>query len=132
MSARVTRNQVVAMFGTPDRTEGSLNSPIEREDKGIHFNEKWLYDHLDADPAGVTMRTIYWHRYDFTGTRIRSNVNEEWRDDLALGDALAPVDNRLAPVPDRNLPVTPQTYREVSKTKDETDLGGYRQKYEGP
>lgn len=132
MSARVIRNQVVTMFGTPDRTEGSLNSPIEREDKGIHFNEKWIYDHLGADPAGVTMRTIYWHRYDFTGTRIRSSVNEEWRDDPSLADALAAVANRLAPVPDNNLPVTPHTYREVSKTKDAADLGGYRQKYEGP
>jgi hypothetical protein len=132
MSVRVSRNQVVAMFGTPDRTEGSLNSPIEREDKGVHFNEKWIYDHLDADPSGAAMRTVYWHRYDFTGTRICSSVNEEWRDDPALGDALAAVADRLAPVPDNNLPVTPHPYREVSKAKDAADLGGYRQNYERP
>ena len=55
MSGRVTRNQVVAMFGTPDHTDGSLNSPIEFDDDGIHYNEKWTYSHLDADPTGVSV-----------------------------------------------------------------------------
>jgi len=130
MSGRITRNQVVAMFGTPDHSEGSLNSPVELEDKGIHFNEKWIYDHLEADPAGVTMRTIYWHRYDFTGTRVRNSVNEEWRDDTKLAEALAGLDDRLEPIKqDRNQPNTPRNYRPVSKPKDATDLGGYFQKF---
>jgi hypothetical protein len=130
MSGRVTRNQVVALFGTPDHTAGSLNSPVELEDKGIHFNEKWTYEHLESDPAGVTMRTIYWHRYDFMGTRIRANANDDWRDDAKLAEALANSDDRLASVNDNNLPNTPRTYRPVSKPKDVTDLGGYFQKFE--
>jgi hypothetical protein len=131
MSGRVTRNQVVGMFGTPDHTKGSLNSPIELEDKGISFNEQWFYDHLDVDPAGVTMRTIYWHRYDFMGTRARNSADEEWRDDSKLAEALAGRDDRLEPITqDNNLPNTTRSYRPVSKPKDATDLGGYFQKFE--
>ena len=37
MSGRVTRNTVVAMFGTPDHTAGSLNSPVELEEQGHPF-----------------------------------------------------------------------------------------------
>jgi hypothetical protein len=131
MSGRVTRNQVVAMFGTPDHTEGSLNSPIELDDVGIHFNEKWTYSHLDSDPAGATMRTVYWHRYDFMGTRIRNNADEQWRDDMKLAEVLAGLDDRLQPrTEDHNLPNTPRSYRPVSKPKDLADLGGYFQKFE--
>lgn len=119
------------MFGTPDHTKGSLNSPIELEDKGIRFNEQWNYDHLDADPAGVTMRTIYWHRYDFMGTRVRNGADEEWRDDTKLAEALAGLDDRLQPLAvDHNVQNTPRAYRQVSKPKDLTDLGGYFQKFE--
>ncbi|HUN56953.1 MAG TPA: hypothetical protein VMU41_02470 [Candidatus Binataceae bacterium] len=129
--SRVTRNQVVAMFGTPDHANGSLNSPIELEDKGIHFNEQWTYEHLDADPADVTMRTIYWHRYDFMGTRVRNNADEEWRNDEKLAEALASLNDRLEPITkDHNLPNTPRSYRPVSKPKDVTDLGGYFQKFD--
>jgi hypothetical protein len=131
MSGRVTRNQVVAMFSTPDHTKGSLNSPIELDDEGIHFNEQWTYEHLDSDPAGVTMRTIYWHRYDFIGTRVRNSVSEEWRDDTKLAEALAGLDDRLQPLTvDHNLPNTPRTYRPVSKPKDVSDLGGYFQVFD--
>jgi len=131
MSGRVTRNQVVAMFGTPDHTKGSLNSPIELDDVGIHFNEQWNYDHLDRDPAGVTMRTIYWHRYDFMGTRVRNSVSEEWRDDVKLAEALAGLDDRLQPLAvDHNVSNTPRSYRPVSKPKDVSDLGGYFQVFE--
>jgi hypothetical protein len=128
MSGRVTRNQVVAMFGTPDHVEGSLNSPIELDDQGIHYNEKWLYSHLDADPAGAAMRTIYWHRYDFEGTRIRNDANEAWCDDTKLAEALAGLDDRLMPLAeDHNVPNTPRSYRPVSRPKDSKDLGGYFQ-----
>ncbi|HEX4208978.1 MAG TPA: hypothetical protein VHY56_01185, partial [Candidatus Binataceae bacterium] len=96
--SRITRNQVVELFGTPDHTTGSLNSPIELDDLGIHFNEKWTYDDLDADPAGVRMRTIYWHRYDFRGTRIRTSEAEEWHDDARLAEALAALPDRLEPI----------------------------------
>lgn len=128
MTGRVTRNQVVAMFGTPDHVEGSLNSPIELDDLGIHYNEKWIYLHLDSDPAGVTMRTIYWHRYDFEGTRIRNDANQDWRDDPKLAEALAGRDDRLMPLAsDHNVPNTPRSYRPVSNPKDSEDLGGYFQ-----
>jgi hypothetical protein len=131
MSGRVTRNQVVAMFGTPDHVEGSLNSPIELDDLGIHYNEKWTYSHLDSDPAGAAMRTIYWHRYDFEGTRIRNGPDENWRDDTKLAEALAGLDDRLMPIQDdRNVPNTPRGYRPVSRPKDSKDLGGYFQAFE--
>ena len=116
------------MFGTPDHTKGSLNSPIELEDKGIRFNEQWNYDHLDADPAGVTMRTIYWHRYDFVGTVIRAGESEPWRPDTKLAEALAAEEsNRLPPLdPSHNPPVTPSNeYRPVSEFKGKPDLGGH-------
>jgi hypothetical protein len=131
MSGRVTRNQVVAMFGTPDHVEGSLNSPIELEDQGIHYNEKWIYSHLDSDPAGATIRSVYWHRYDFMGTRIRNDANEDWRDDLKLAEALAGLDDRLMPIKDdQNVPNTPRHYRPASRPKDSQDLGGYFQPFE--
>ncbi|MGH7918020.1 MAG: hypothetical protein ACREQE_11165, partial [Candidatus Binataceae bacterium] len=70
MTEPLRRNAVVVLLGTPDRTEGSLNSPIELEEHGIGYNEKWIYQHLRDDPAGVPMRLVYWHRYDFKGTLV--------------------------------------------------------------
>src|ERR1700674_5882397 len=89
MSKRVTHNAVVAMLGTPDHNAGSLNNPVELEEFGIHFNEKWTYDHLVSDPAGVPQRVIYWMRYDFVSTMVRGGANEEWRPDTNLAEAVA-------------------------------------------
>jgi hypothetical protein len=131
MSDHLTRNAVVAFLGTPDRTEGTLNDPVEREEYGIRFNEKWAYEHLTSDPAGVPMRTFYWHRYDFVGTMVRANADEEWRHDTKLAEALKDADRRLPPLDDRHHPYKPTSrYRSVSQPHDAHDLGGYVQNEE--
>jgi hypothetical protein len=126
MSEHVTRNKVVFLLGTPERTEGSLNNPVEREEYGIRFNEKWIYANLRADPADVPMRTVYWHRYDFTGTTVRENAAADWRHDTALDAALKPVADRLPPIEDHHRALEGnRRYRPASEVKDATDLGGY-------
>jgi hypothetical protein len=126
MNARLHRNAVVALLGTPDRTEGSLNSPVELEEQGIVYNEKWTYSHLVIDPAGVPMRAIYWHRYDFKATLVRATAAEEWRSDSTLAAKLTGAPDRLAPLDDHHASVTPSgLYRPASEVQDATDLGGY-------
>jgi hypothetical protein len=126
MSSRVTRNTVVAMLGTPDRTAGSLNSPVELVEFGVTYNEKWTYEHLASDPAGVPQRAIYWHRYDFVTTMVRGAANEEWRPDTALAAAVAGENDRLQPIDDHHQAITPSgLYEGASEVKDATDLGGY-------
>jgi len=126
MSTRVTRNTVVALLGTPDRTAGSLNSPVELEEFGVQYNEKWTYEHLVSDPAGVPQRTIYWHRYDFVSTTIRGGVNDEWRADTKLAEAVESRNDRLSPIEDHHQSVKPSgLYAAASDVKDATDLGGY-------
>jgi hypothetical protein len=128
MSDHLTRNAVVAFLGTPDRTEGTLNDPVEREEYGIRFNEKWTYEHLTSDPAGVSMRTVYWHRYDFMATMVRANAAEEWRPDTTLAEALKDADRRLLPLDHRHHPYEGSSrYRSVSLPKEADDLGGYVQ-----
>ena len=126
MSTRVTRNPVVAMLGTPDRTSGSLNSPVQLEELGIRYNEKWTYEHLVSDPAGVPQRAIYWQRYDFVATLIRGGANDEWRPDTKLAESVAGADNRLAPIENQHQPTQPSgLYAPASEVKDSSDLGGY-------
>jgi hypothetical protein len=126
MSTRVTRNTVVAMLGTPDRTGGSLNSPVELEEFGIHYNEKWTYEHLVSDPAGVPQRAIYWQRYDFVSTMVRGGASEPWRPDTKLAEAVASENDRLAPIENRHEAIKPSgLYAPASEVKDATDLGGY-------
>lgn len=128
MTGPVTRNSVVRLLGTPHEVEGSLNDPVERQENGIHYNEKWSYHDLGDDPSGFPNRLIYWHRYDFVATMVRANDHEAWRPDTKLieaGDAEKP---RLNKVDDRHhaYPVTGR-YRPVSKLVDGRDLGGYIQ-----
>ena len=130
MSAeRPARNAIVAILGTPDRTEGSLDDPREREEDGVRFNEKWIYTHLRRDPAGAAMRTVYWMRYDFRGTAVRNNEAEPWRPDTALVEAAAKRDDRLPPLdPSRNPQLAPSTrYRPVSDFTGVSELGGETQ-----
>ena len=89
MPGPILRNAVVKFFGTPDRTEGSVNEPREREEHSMRFNEKWTYTHPLHDPAGAVERMIYWRRYDFVGSLIRSSPGSEWAKDESLVDALA-------------------------------------------
>lgn len=126
MSDRITRNLVVARLGTPDQTEGSLNNPVEREEHGLHFNEKWIYSHLHDDPAGATQRTIYWHRYDFTGTLVRKAGDTEWSADTTLAEWSQRGADRLATVDSHHeaLAGNPH-YHPASEVRDALDLGGY-------
>ncbi len=126
MKDPLRRNMIVAFMGTPKRTEGSLNSPVELEEDGLRFNEKWVYEDLEDDPSGAAMRAVYWHRYDFVGTRVRNSLSEPWRDDTRLAEALAHAQSREAPHdPERHKPTTPSApYRPVSKFKGKPDLGG--------
>jgi hypothetical protein len=96
MNAHPARNAVVAILGTPDRTEGSLDDPREREENGVLFNEKWIYTNLRSDPAGAAMRTVYWMRYDFRGTAVRDSDAEPWQPDRALVETAAKRDLRRA------------------------------------
>src|SRR5215469_8123327 len=50
---RPARNAIVALLGTPDRTEGSLDDPREREEDGVRFNEKWIYTRGRRDARGL-------------------------------------------------------------------------------
>jgi hypothetical protein len=125
MSPRITRNAIVAVLGTPDETHGSLNDPVEHEEHGISFNEKWVYRHLRDDPSGSPMRTIYWHRYDFTGTLVRDSADAEWRSDSSLIE-LSNSDGRLATVRADHEPQSGNpNYRPASEVRDAFDLGGY-------
>lgn len=85
----IQRNLVVKFFGTPDATEGSVNEPREREENGIRFNEKWIYKHPRRDPAGAAERTIYWRRYDYRGSVIRTGPGSDWSADETLVTKLA-------------------------------------------
>lgn len=123
------RNVVVGRLGTPDRTWGSVNNPITREEDGCLFNEKWEYDHLIDDPSGMPQRVIYWHRYDLVATRVRANASDQSRDDSTLAAELAKRDPRLSHLdPAANPPLQPRApYRPVSEFKGNIDLGGYRE-----
>ncbi len=126
MSDQITRNAIVVLLGTPDKTEGSLNSPVELEENGIHYNEKWIYTHLSDDPSGGPQRTIYWHRYDFTGTMVCKSTNGGWVSDTTLLEACKANDGRLATVESRHAASTGnRNYRPTSKVRDSSDLGGY-------
>ena len=128
MSERVTRNKIVFILGTPQRTEGCLNSPVEREEHGIHYNEKWIYEHSRTDPANAPERAIYWHRYDFMGTMIRGGGSDEWHNDSALAQAAGQEPDRMAAVAGDHRALEPsRRYRMASDVKNPGDLGGYIQ-----
>lgn len=126
MSEAPSRNAVVAILGTPDRTDGSLDEPRWSEENGVRFNEKWLYTHLRDDPSGAPMRVVYWMRYDFRATFVRNSEDTPWRPDQALFEAAARHDSRLPPLdPSRNQPVRPTVpHRPASDFIGSVDLGG--------
>jgi hypothetical protein len=147
---RLTRNMVVWWLSTPDRTDGSVNDPRERQEHGIRFNEKWLYDDPANDPAGASARIVYWDRYAFAGTVVRTGEDGVWVIDQELekmlrSENLRPSctarrspeelelglnegDRRLYQENSRNPAVVPSNgYRPVSQFEGEPDLGGYIQ-----
>jgi hypothetical protein len=82
MSGAIRRNTIVARFGQPATTAGSVNDPRERDELGLRFNEKWVYRRPVNDPVDAAERAIFWHRYDYVGSAVRSNPNGAWlRDD---------------------------------------------------
>lgn len=126
MSARITRNAVVARLGTPDHTDGSLNDPVECTEYGIRFNEKWVYHHLHDDPAGAAERIIYWHRYDFVATLVRGAADAPWVPDPGLAQLSDRGSGRLALVDDHHAALAGNpNYRPASEVRDAQDLGGY-------
>ena len=89
MPGPIHRNLVVKHFGTPEVTEGSVNEPREREEHGMHFNEKWTYRGPVRYPADAVERVIYWHRYDYVGSMIRKSKDGDWQTDDELPRVLA-------------------------------------------
>lgn len=89
MPGPILRNAVVKYFGTPDEAEGSVNEPREREEHGMKFNEKWTYRRPLRDPAEAVERAIYWRRYDYVGSMIRTAGGGEWEKDDELAEALS-------------------------------------------
>ena len=89
MPGTIHRNRIVKHFGTPDVAEGSVNEPREREEHGLRFNEKWIYKHPLRDPAGALERVIYWRRYDYVASLIRTAAGGELVPDEQLAEKLA-------------------------------------------
>jgi hypothetical protein len=57
------RGQVWNLLGAPTDQEGSVNDPRTRSERGVRWNEKWIYRGED----GSVERIVLWHRYDFAG-----------------------------------------------------------------
>jgi len=88
MPGPIHRNLVVKYFGTPTVTEGSVNEPREREEHGMRFNERWIYRHPLRDPSHAVERIIYWRRYDYVGSMIRTTKDADLKRDDKLVDLL--------------------------------------------
>jgi hypothetical protein len=102
------------------------------------------------DPAGASARIVYWNRYDFAGSVVRTGKDGPWRVDHELEKALRtdrlrahcidrrspqelePAlnehDGRVFRVRSRNPALAPSNrYRPVSELEGEPDLGGHVQ-----
>jgi hypothetical protein len=71
----VTHALVRERWGEPDAWEGSVNDPRTREERGVRWNEKWIW----LLPGG-RRRVAYWHRYDFRGA-FQEDANGEAREE---------------------------------------------------
>ena len=65
---RITRNEIVRLFGTPNETLGSVNEPRQKHESGFQYNERWVYDRPKNEPSRPKARVIYWQRYDFVAS----------------------------------------------------------------
>jgi len=72
-----TRNDVVRLFGTPSRTEGSVNEARLRTEHGIEYNEKWVYDRPRNDATRPLERIVYWRRYAYVAS-ARVERSGQW------------------------------------------------------
>jgi hypothetical protein len=75
--ARIARNDVVRLFGTPDETVGAVNEARIRDEHGVEFNEKWIYNRPRNEPTRPLARAIYWQRYDFVAS-ARIERSGQW------------------------------------------------------
>ena len=48
---RLTRNDIVRLFGTPNETVGSVNEPRQQHEAGFQYNERWIYDRPKNEPS---------------------------------------------------------------------------------
>jgi hypothetical protein len=67
-SRRLTRNDIVRLFGTPNETIGSVNEPRQQHEAGFQYNERWVYDRPKNEPSRPKARILYWQRYDFVAS----------------------------------------------------------------
>jgi hypothetical protein len=67
-SQALRRNEIVRIFGTPDKTVGSVNEPRLQLEHGVEFNEKWIYEKPRHEPSRPRRRVIYWQRYDLVAS----------------------------------------------------------------
>ena len=58
------RGEIWRRLGAPTDQHGSVNDPRTRQERGLVWNEKWIY--RGADGIAV-VRVILWNRYDLAG-----------------------------------------------------------------
>ena len=58
------RARVWRELGAPTDQVGSVNDPRTQEDRGLAWNEKWVY--VDVQ-SGEPERVVLWNRYDLLG-----------------------------------------------------------------
>lgn len=58
------RGEIWRRLGAPTDQHGSVNDPRTRQERGLVWNEKWIY--IDAY-SGEAERVVLWHRYDLLG-----------------------------------------------------------------
>ena len=60
----VDRALVARLLGDPTDQVGSVNDPRTHEERGLRWNEKWIYR---APHGREEERLVFWNRYDFLG-----------------------------------------------------------------
>jgi hypothetical protein len=63
-SVRRERGELWRRLGAPTDQVGSVNDPRTHRERGLEWNEKWIY--IDTQ-SGETERVVLWHRYDLQG-----------------------------------------------------------------
>jgi hypothetical protein len=64
---RPQRATLWRLLGEPADQEGSANDPVEREEQGLRWNEKWIYRAEASGRGGRPRRVVLWNRADFVG-----------------------------------------------------------------
>jgi hypothetical protein len=61
---RPDRGRVWKLLGAPTDQQGSVNDPRTHVERGLKWNEKWIYRSAHGDEVE---RVVLWNRYDFLG-----------------------------------------------------------------